>query len=68
MSFDRARRRKHLRSGVPNVFVSFFDDARNAVYGSKGIAAVQRWRIDHNDRIRCFGEGFSWFNASMVPE
>ena len=35
--------------------------ARNAVYGSEGVAAVQRWRIDHHDRISCFGEGFSWF-------
>ena len=35
--------------------------ARNVVYGSEGVAAVQRWRIDHHDRIRCFGEGFSWF-------
>ena len=25
MSFDGAQRRKHLRSGVPNIFVSFFD-------------------------------------------
>ena len=35
--------------------------ARNAVYGSEGVAAVQRWWIDHHDRISCFGEGFSWF-------
>src|ERR1019366_913767 len=35
--------------------------ARNAVYGSEGVAAVQRWRIDHHDRISCFSEGFSWF-------
>jgi len=26
------------------------DCARNAVYGSEGVAAVQRWRIDHHDR------------------
>ena len=25
MSFDGAQRRKHLRSGVPNVFVGFFN-------------------------------------------
>ncbi len=31
------------------------------VYGSEGIAAAQRWRIDHHDRVRCFGERLSWF-------
>jgi NAD(P)-dependent dehydrogenase (short-subunit alcohol dehydrogenase family) len=36
-------------------------NTRNAVYGSEGVAAVQRWRIDHHDRIRCLGEGLSWF-------
>ena len=35
--------------------------ARHAVYGPEGVAAVQRWRFDHHDRIKCFGEGFSWF-------
>src|SRR6202042_435868 len=35
--------------------------ARNAVYGSEGVAAVQRWRIDHHDGVSCFGERFSWF-------
>ncbi len=35
--------------------------ARNAVYGSEGVAAVQRWRIDLHDRVSCFGERFSWF-------
>ena len=35
--------------------------ARHAVYGSEGVAAVQRWRIDHHDRVQCFGERFSWF-------
>ena len=38
-----------------------FDCARNAVYGSEGVAAAQRWRIDHHDRVRCFGKRFSWF-------
>jgi hypothetical protein len=28
--------------------------------GSEGVAAVQRWRIDHHDRVSCFGERFSW--------
>ena len=40
---------------------AFGPNARNAVYGSEGVAAVQRWRIDHHDRVRCFGERFSWF-------
>ena len=35
--------------------------ARHAVYGSEGVAAVQRWRIDLHDRVSCFGERFSWF-------
>ena len=35
--------------------------ARHTVYGSEGVAAFQQWRIDHHDRISCFGEGFSWF-------
>ena len=35
--------------------------ARHAVYGSEGVAAVQRWRIDLHDRVKCFGERFSWF-------
>jgi hypothetical protein len=30
-------------------------------YGSEGVAAVQRWRIDLHDRVNCFGERFSWF-------
>ncbi len=46
---------QHFRCGLRPEY------ARNAVYGSEGIAAVQRWRIDHHDRIRCFGEGFSRF-------
>src|SRR5450432_1352109 len=35
--------------------------ARHALYGSEGVAAVQRWRIDLDDRVSCFGERFSWF-------
>ncbi len=34
--------------------------ARHAVYGSEGVAAVQRWRIDLHDRVRCFAERLSW--------
>ena len=28
---------------------------------AEGVAAVQRWRIDHHDRVQCFGEGFPRF-------
>src|SRR5581483_6146032 len=34
--------------------------ARHAVYGPEGVAAVQRWRIDLHDRVRCFDQRFSW--------
>src|SRR5205807_8180309 len=34
--------------------------ARHAVYGSEGVAAVQRWRIDLHDRVSCFDQRFSW--------
>src|SRR6202041_2939632 len=37
------------------------DWARHSVYGSEGVAAVQRFRIDHHDRVSCFSERFSWF-------
>jgi hypothetical protein len=29
--------------------------------GPEGVAVVQRWWVDHHDRISCFDEGFSWF-------
>jgi len=47
--------RTALRCGLRSEY------ARNAVYGPEGVAAVQRWRIDHHDRISCFDKGFSRF-------
>src|SRR5262249_51710736 len=35
--------------------------ARHAVYGSEGVAAVQRWRIDLHERVDCLGERLSGF-------
>ncbi len=42
---------------------AFGPNARNAVYGSEGVAAVRRWRILLHDRVSCFGERFSWFRC-----
>src|SRR6185437_17027610 len=35
------------------------------VYGPEGVAAVQRWWIDHHDRVGCFGERLSWFRRVL---
>src|SRR6202034_2941575 len=37
------------------------DRARDAVYGSKGVAADQRRRIDHHYRVGCLVERLPWF-------
>src|SRR6202035_1853189 len=42
--------------------------ARHAVYSPEGVAAVQRWRIDHHDRVRCFGERLSWLRRVCGEE
>src|SRR5690606_31093764 len=61
----RERRHGRSRSTGRNYRAAFRcglqpECARYTVYGSEGVAAVQRWRIDLHDRVRCFGERFSW--------
>lgn len=54
---DRRDYRRALRRSLRS------EHARSALHGAKGVAAVQRWRLDHHERVDSGGQGLSHFRC-----